>query len=75
MADDKIRSLLLIDAEAAERRLVSATASRSGWTVINAPSVDGAIEVLRGPHGREVHDKTHFLPLFLFVVTHLLSTA
>ena len=54
MADDKIRSLLLIDAEAAERRLVSATASRSGWTVINAPNVQGAIEVLRGPHGREV---------------------
>ena len=54
MADEKIRSLLLIDAEAAERRLVSPIASRSGWTVINAPSVDGAIEVLRGAHGREV---------------------
>ena len=62
MADEKIRSLLLIDADAAERRMVSATASRSGWTVINAPSVEGAIEVLRGAHGREGREPLGIVP-------------
>ena len=54
MSDEKIRSLLLIDADAAERRLVSAVASRAGWTVIGAACTESAVGLLQGPHGREV---------------------
>jgi len=54
MSDEKIRSLLLLDADAAERRLVSAVASRGGWTVIGASCAESAVGLLQGPHGREV---------------------
>ena len=54
MRADTIRFLLLVDADAAERRLVAATASRAGWNTLGAPSSDEAIELLQGPHGHEV---------------------
>ena len=54
MADQKIRSLLLVDSDAGERRLVAATAARAGWTVVNAADEETAIALLQGPHGREV---------------------
>jgi DNA-binding NtrC family response regulator len=54
MADQKIRSLLLVDSDATERRLVAATAARAGWTVVNAADEETAIALLQGPHGREV---------------------
>ena len=54
MTDQKIRSLLLVDSDAAERRLVAATAARAGWTVVNAADEETAIGLLQGPHGREV---------------------
>ena len=54
MADQKIRSLLLVDSDPAERRLVAATAARAGWTVVNAADEETAIALLQGPHGREV---------------------
>ena len=53
MREEVLRSLLLIDSDPAERRLVAATASRAGWSLANAVS-EGALELLRGPHGREV---------------------
>ena len=53
MREDILRSLLLIDSDPAERRLVAATASRAGWSLANTAS-DTAIEQLKGPHGREV---------------------
>ena len=53
MREDILRSLLLIDSDPAERRLVAATASRAGWSLANAAS-ETAIEQLKGPHGREV---------------------
>ena len=53
MREDILRSLLLIDSDPAERRLVAATASRAGWSLANAVS-DGALDLLKGPHGREV---------------------
>jgi DNA-binding NtrC family response regulator len=54
MRADTIRFLLLVDADATERRLVAATASRAGWNTLGAPSPAEAIELLQGPHGHEV---------------------
>jgi DNA-binding NtrC family response regulator len=54
MADERTRSLLLIDADADERRLVSAIAARAGWSVVGAADDETAIALLQGPHGREV---------------------
>jgi len=54
MSDEKLRSLLLVDADPAERRLVSAVASRGGWTVVGASCAESAVGLLQGPHGREV---------------------
>jgi len=53
MREDILRSLLLIDSDPAERRLVAATASRAGWSLANSVS-EGAVELLKGQHGREV---------------------
>ena len=46
--------LLLVDADAAERRLVSAIAARAGWSVVGAADEETAVGLLQGPHGREV---------------------
>lgn len=54
MPNESIRSLLLIDADPAERRRISAIASRAGWTVVGADSLETAIAILRGPYGPEV---------------------
>ena len=54
MADQKLRSLLLVDSDADERRLVAAIAARAGWSVVNASSGAMATALLQGPHGREV---------------------
>jgi DNA-binding NtrC family response regulator len=54
MREEVLRSLLLVDADAAERRVVSATASRAGWSVVGASDPDSAAGLLQGPHGREV---------------------
>ncbi len=54
MREQSIRSLLLLDANVDERRLVSAIASRAGWTVIGAADRDAATDYLKGQHGREV---------------------
>ncbi len=54
MADERIRSLLLIETDADERRLISAVAARSGWTVVGAADGETAVGLLQGPHGREV---------------------
>ncbi len=53
MREEVLRSLLLIDSDPAERRIVAATASRAGWSLANAAS-GGALELLKGQHGREV---------------------
>lgn len=54
MPDERVRSLLLIETDADERRLISAVASRSGWTVVGAADGETAVGLLQGPHGREV---------------------
>ncbi|WP_028970422.1 sigma-54-dependent transcriptional regulator [Sphingomonas sp. URHD0057] len=54
MREQQIRSLLLLDANVDERRLVSAIASRAGWTVIGSADADAAAAHLKGSHGREV---------------------
>jgi DNA-binding NtrC family response regulator len=54
MREEVLRSLLLVDADPAERRMVSATASRAGWSVVSAVSPETAASLLQGPHGREV---------------------
>ena len=54
MAEDRVRSLLLLDADADERRLISAIASRAGWSAVGAADDDMALALLQGPHGREV---------------------
>ena len=55
MADERIRSLLLLDADADERRLISAIAARAGWSVAAANDDKNAQSLLRGPHGRDIH--------------------
>lgn len=54
MRADSIRFLLLVDADPAERRVVSATAGRAGWNTLGAPGVREAVELLSGPHGHEI---------------------
>src|SRR5688500_2466798 len=54
MREDVLRSLLLVDADPAQRRMVSATASRAGWSVVSAACAETATGLLQGPHGREV---------------------
>jgi len=54
MREEVLRSLLLVDADLGERRLVSATASRAGWSVVSADCAETAAGLLQGPHGREV---------------------
>ena len=49
-----LRSLLLIDADANERRQLSAMASRAGWSTVGAACAETASAILQGPHGREV---------------------
>src|SRR6185295_8994788 len=54
MAEERVRSLLLLDADADERRLISAIAARAGWSAVNAADSATATGLLQGPHGREV---------------------
>lgn len=54
MRDENIRSLLLVDADAHERRQLSAVASRADWTTVGAACAESAVGLLQGPHGREV---------------------
>ena len=54
MREEPTRSLLLLDAIAEERRLISAIAARAGWSVVGAADGEIAVALLQGPHGREV---------------------
>jgi DNA-binding NtrC family response regulator len=54
MPNQPIQSLLLVDSDAAERRRISAIASRAGWTVVGADGLETAVAMLRGPYGPEV---------------------
>ena len=54
MRDDEVRSLLLVDADANERRIMSAIAARAGWSVVGAACAESALGLLQGPHGRDV---------------------
>jgi DNA-binding NtrC family response regulator len=54
MREEPTRSLLLLDASADERRLVSAIAARAGWSAVGAADEETALALLQGPHGREV---------------------
>lgn len=54
MRSEPTRTLLLIDANADERRLISAVAARAGWSAIGATDTETATGLLQGPHGREV---------------------
>ncbi|WP_324808186.1 sigma-54 dependent transcriptional regulator [Sphingomonas sp. LY29] len=54
MTEEVVRSLLLVDADAQERRQLSAVAGRTGWTTVGAACSETAVGLLQGPHGREV---------------------
>src|SRR5882724_440439 len=54
MREEPTRSLLLLDANPEERRLISAIAGRAGWSVVGAADEEMALGLLQGPHGREV---------------------
>ena len=54
MREEVLRSLLLVDADASERRQLSAVASRAGWSTVGADCLETAVGLLQGPHGREV---------------------
>jgi DNA-binding NtrC family response regulator len=54
MGEERVRSLLLLDADADERRLISAIAARAGWSAVGAADCEMATALLQGPHGREV---------------------
>ena len=54
MREEPKRSLLLLDANADERRLISAISARAGWSVVGAADEETAVALLQGPHGREV---------------------
>ena len=54
MREEPTRSLLLLNSNADERRLVSAIAARAGWSVVGAADEETALALLQGPHGREV---------------------
>jgi DNA-binding NtrC family response regulator len=54
MREEPTRSLLLLDANPEERRLISAIAGRANWSVVGAADEEMALALLQGPHGREV---------------------
>ncbi|MEO7635455.1 MAG: sigma-54 dependent transcriptional regulator [Sphingomicrobium sp.] len=54
MREPTVRSLLVMDADADERRLIAACASRAGWSAVSAADGETAVALLQGPHGREV---------------------
>jgi DNA-binding NtrC family response regulator len=54
MGEERVRSLLLLDADADERRLISAISARAGWSAVGAADGEMAVALLQGPHGREV---------------------
>ena len=54
MREDQVRSLLLVDSDPDERRVVSTVAQRAGWMVVGASDSETATGLLQGPHGREV---------------------
>lgn len=53
MRADTVRFLLLVDADPAERRVVSATAARAGWNTLGSSEAQ-AHELLTGPNGHEI---------------------
>src|SRR6476661_7049265 len=54
MREEPTRSLLLLDANPDERRLIAAIAARASWSVVGAADEEMALALLQGPHGREV---------------------
>ena len=54
MREEPTRSLLLLDSNPEERRLISAIAGRAGWSIVGAADEEMAVVLLQGPHGREV---------------------
>ena len=54
MPRETIRSLLLIDEDAAQRRLVSAIAARAGWRTIVADVGPDSLGSLSTPHGSTI---------------------
>ena len=54
MREEVLKSILLVDADASERRQLSAIASRAGWSTVGAACAETAVGLLQGPHGREV---------------------
>src|SRR5690348_11172587 len=54
MREEPTRSLLLLDSNADERRLIAAIAARAGWSVVGAADDEVAVALLQGPHGRDV---------------------
>jgi DNA-binding NtrC family response regulator len=59
MRDEAMRSLLLVEADAGERRHLTAIAARAGWSVVCAACAESALCQLQGPHGREERAAVH----------------
>ncbi|MEO8618098.1 MAG: sigma-54 dependent transcriptional regulator [Sphingomicrobium sp.] len=54
MRENLLRTVLLVGSDPSERRAIAATASRAGWSLVSAASEAAALDMLGGPHGREV---------------------
>jgi DNA-binding NtrC family response regulator len=54
MRENLLRTVLLVGSDSADRRAIAATASRAGWSLVCAASEAAALDMLQGPHGREV---------------------
>ncbi len=54
MRENLLRTVLLVGSDPAERRAIASTASRAGWSLVSAASEAAALDMISGPHGREV---------------------
>jgi DNA-binding NtrC family response regulator len=54
MREEPTHSLLLLDTDVDERRLISAIAARVGWSVVGAADEDSAFALMQGQHGKDI---------------------
>ena len=60
MTEEVVRSLLLVDADAQERRQLSAVAGRTGWTTVGAACAETAVGLLQGDAAPELNFQPYF---------------
>lgn len=54
MREQMLRTVLMVGSNSDDRRAIAATATRAGWSLVSAASEAAALDMLQGPHGREV---------------------